>query len=37
VAPGDRIIDPNGVEKDIIPYKGIILSNQKYIDLLTQE
>jgi hypothetical protein len=34
VSPGDRIVDPNGATRDVVTYKGIVLSNQRYIELL---
>jgi hypothetical protein len=34
VRPGDRIVDANGVERAVVPYKGLVLSNQKYLELL---
>lgn len=37
VSPGDRVTDPNGQIKAVVPYKGLIISNQAYIELLTQE
>ncbi len=34
VAPGDVITDANGLERARIPYKGIVMSNQRYLSLL---
>ena len=34
VSPGDRIVDPNGATRDVVAYKGVVLSNQRYIELL---
>jgi hypothetical protein len=34
VSPGDIITDANGLPKAKIPYKGILMSNQAYVELL---
>lgn len=36
VRPGDSICEPNGAAT-AIPYKGIVLSNQRYMELLAGE
>jgi len=36
VAPGDRLIAADGNEATI-PYKGLILSNERYVEILKDE